>query len=191
MHNTAITTAWTLLYVFHDRKILARLKEEQAKALAGRGKEQALDYKVLSSMPLLKACAKEALRLRPPLVLLMRTLKAPISVAGYDLSPGTVVATCPPVSHRIGEIYEDPEAFKPDRWIEHPENSLKEHSFIAFGDGPRRCLGEHFGFLQVMTVCSTVLNNYDLEMLGSLPRGEFQGMVVGPEGECAAKLKKL
>jgi len=191
MHNSAITTAWTLLYIFHNRELLPRLKKEQEEALAGKKPGEPLDYKCLGAMPFLKACAKEALRLRPPLVLLMRTLKAPISVCGYDIEPGTVVATCPPVSHRIESIYEDCEAFKPERWLEKPESSLPAHSFIAFGDGPRRCLGEHFGFLQVMTIVSHVLRNYDLEMLGPLPKGEFQGMVVGPEGETLARLKRL
>jgi len=188
MHNSAITTAWTLLYIFHNRQLLPRLKKEQEDAVKAGA---TLDYKCIGNMPFLKACAKEALRLRPPLVLLMRTLKAPISVCGYDIEPGTVVATCPPVAHRIESLYEDCESFKPERWLEKPESSLPPHSFIAFGDGQRRCLGEHFGFLQVMTICSHVLRNYDMEMLGSLPKGEFQGMVVGPEGETLATLKRL
>eukprot|EP00929_Paragymnodinium_shiwhaense_P089692 TRINITY_DN4984_c0_g1_i1.p1 TRINITY_DN4984_c0_g1~~TRINITY_DN4984_c0_g1_i1.p1 ORF type:complete len:542 (-),score=150.92 TRINITY_DN4984_c0_g1_i1:406-1791(-) len=190
MHNSAINTAWTLLYIFHNRDLLPRLLQEQKDALEGRSQGEPLDYKCLSAMPFLKACAKEAVRLRPPLVLLMRTLKQPISVCGYDLEPGTVVATCPPVAHRIEAIYEDCESFKPQRWLEKPESSLPPHSFIAFGDGPRRCLGEHFGVLQVMTILSHVLRNYDLEMLGPLPKGEFQGMVVGPEGDCLAKMTK-
>eukprot|EP00929_Paragymnodinium_shiwhaense_P089693 TRINITY_DN4984_c0_g2_i1.p1 TRINITY_DN4984_c0_g2~~TRINITY_DN4984_c0_g2_i1.p1 ORF type:complete len:527 (-),score=131.00 TRINITY_DN4984_c0_g2_i1:87-1589(-) len=190
MHNSAISTAWTLLYVYHNRDYLPRLLKEQEDAIKHLGPGEPMDYKCLGNMPFLKACVKEALRLRPPLVLLMRTLKAPISVCGYDIEPGTVVATCPPVSHRIEAIYEDCESFKPERWLEKPESSLPEHSFIAFGDGPRRCLGEHFGFLQVMTTVSHVLRSYDLEMLGSLPKGEFQGMVVGPEGDCLANLKR-
>lgn len=188
MHNSAITTAWVLLYMHDDQPdILARCREEVNRAYQSCG--GVLDYKTLNTMTLLKVCVKEALRLRPPLVILMRTLMSQISVCGYDVAPGTIVVTCPPVSHRIEEIYPDPEAYKPDRWLERDEKSLPAHSFIAFGDGPRRCLGEHFGNLQIMTIVAHCLQHFDMKLVDGAPGASFQGMVVGPEGDCLADLK--
>eukprot|EP00747_Dinoflagellata_sp_TGD_P047591 gnl/TRDRNA2_/TRDRNA2_145094_c2_seq1.p1 gnl/TRDRNA2_/TRDRNA2_145094_c2~~gnl/TRDRNA2_/TRDRNA2_145094_c2_seq1.p1 ORF type:complete len:310 (+),score=27.32 gnl/TRDRNA2_/TRDRNA2_145094_c2_seq1:37-930(+) len=186
MHNSAITSAWTLIYIHNDRKLLARLRAEQKEACGESGHK--MDYKSLSAMPLLKACVKEALRLTPPLVLLMRTVMKPITACGYTIAPGTVVATCPPVAHRIESLYPDPEAFTPDRWTEKVDKDIP-HSFIAFGDGARRCLGEHFGYLQVMTIVSHCLQHYDLEVLDGIPKAGFQGMVCGPEGGCRAKFR--
>lgn len=194
MHNSAITTVWTLLFVFHHREYLPRLKAEQQEVRATKGPGDPLAYKDLNAMPLLKACVKEALRLRPPLVLLMRTVKSPIDACGYKIAAGTVVVTCPPVAHRIADVFPDPEVYNPDRWLdpERPEANLKPHSFIAFGDGARRCLGETLGYLQVMTIVSHVLENYDIELVEkTLPRAGFQGMVVGPEGDCLGTLRRI
>lgn len=189
MHNSAITTAWTLLYIHDNPKILERAKHEVAQVYKDSGGK--LDYKTLNTMTFLKACVKESLRLRPPLVILMRTLQSQINVCGYNVAPGTVVVTCPPVSHRIESIYPDPETFNPDRWLERDEKSLPQHSFIAFGDGPRRCLGEHFGNLQIMMIVAHCLQNYDLRLVNGCPGASFQGMVVGPEGDCLVDIKPL
>lgn len=187
MHNSAITSAWTLLYIHDQPEILERVKKEVAEVYKSSGGK--LDYKTLNTMTFLKACVKESLRLRPPLVILMRTLQSKINVCGYDVAPGTVVVTCPPVSHRIEALYPEPEAFNPDRWFSRDEKSLPQHSFIAFGDGPRRCLGEHFGYLQIMVIVAHCLQNYDLTLVNGCPGASFQGMVVGPEGDCLADIK--
>jgi len=179
-----------LLYIHDNPELLARLKAEQADVMKGGEITGKMDFKALSSMVLLKACVKEALRLRPPLVILMRTAERPLEVCGYTVPKGTVVVSCPPATHRIEEVYKNAEAFVPDRWLDENKTLIKDapHSYIAFGDGARRCLGEHFGYLQVMAIVAHCLQNYDLKLLDGLPGADFQGMVVGPDGDCRGEL---
>merc|ERR1712176_1603160 len=132
MHNSAITTAWTLLYIHDNPDILARLKKEQAEVMSSGDMSSTMDHRALSSMVLLKACVKEALRLRPPLVILMRTAERPLEVCGYTVPKGTVVVSCPPVTHCLEHVYKDAKVYNPSRWLDENKAFVKEqpHSYI-------------------------------------------------------------
>merc|ERR1711972_854313 len=122
----------------------------------------------------------------------MRTAERSLEVCGYTVPKGTVVVSCPPATHRIEEVYKNAESFIPDRWLDQDNVLIKDkpHSYIAFGDGARRCLGEHFGYLQVMTIAANCLQHYDVKLVNGCPKASFQGMVVGPDGDCLANVTR-
>lgn len=192
MHNSSITTTWTLLHIHHHRELLPRIRDEQVRA---RNDDGSLDFQALQKMHLLRACVKEVLRMYPPLVLLMRTVEQPFKACGYTVPKGNIVVTCPPVGHRVEEVFKNANEYNPDRWLDSEglplnEKSEAAFSFIPFGDGARRCLGEHFGYLQIMTVIAHFLWHYDMEVLDGIPKYSFQGMVVGPEGDCRVTVRR-
>ena len=67
-----------------------------------------------------EAAAKEALRLRPVLPVVLRSLQAPVTIAGLDLAAGTIVAPSIYLVHRRAELYPDPAAFRPERFLGRP-----------------------------------------------------------------------
>src|SRR3546814_17867051 len=71
------------------------------------------DLQALREMPLLEAAIKEALRLHPPLILLLRVAQVDIDVAGHRIPAGTMVGASPSVSNRLPEVFDDAEAFDP------------------------------------------------------------------------------
>ena len=98
----------------------------------------------------LDATVKELLRVRPVLVLAPRKLREPLHVGGYDLPAGTHFSPCSYLLHRRPDLYPDPHAFRPERWLEGRE--LPPYAWIPFGGGARRCPGAAFATMEITEV---------------------------------------
>eukprot|EP01006_Ploeotia_vitrea_P006112 TRINITY_DN12297_c0_g1_i2.p1 TRINITY_DN12297_c0_g1~~TRINITY_DN12297_c0_g1_i2.p1 ORF type:complete len:449 (+),score=287.70 TRINITY_DN12297_c0_g1_i2:217-1563(+) len=189
-HTSSITSTWTGLLVMSKKKdLIPRILEEQKTVLDKYGGK--LTFDALNEMELLHNCMKEALRLFPPLVLLMRKVQQPQKFGEYVVPRGDVLVACPPVSHRDESIYSNPEEFDPDRFAR--GEGSKKHEYIAFGAGRHACLGEKFAFLQVKTIWSILFRMYDFEMVNpTVPPVDFTSSIVaGPHPDlCRVRYKK-
>jgi cytochrome P450 len=141
---TSSSLAWVFERLLRHPEKLARLQEE---VLAGEGE----DY--------LDAVIKETLRLRPPVSVVVRRLLRPATLGGYDLPGGTLVAPCVYLVHNSAEIYEDPESFVPERFL---ERRAAVPTWIPFGGGARRCLAASYAEQEMKRVVRTVLEEVEL-----------------------------
>ncbi len=114
-----------------------------------------------------EAVAKEALRLRPVLNNVLRVVKEPIEVGGFDIPVGEKVAPSIYLVHRNPEIYPDPGTFKPERWLDTKPGT---YSWIPFGGGTRRCIGASFALTEMEVVLRAVTRSVHLEAVGE-PEG--------------------
>jgi cytochrome P450 len=101
----------------------------------------------------LDAVVKETLRLRPVVPIVLRLLKAPMEIAGYELPAGVAVAPCILLMHTRADIYPEPLAFRPERFLEQPAGT---YTWIPFGGGVRRCLGASFAIFEMKAVLRAV-----------------------------------
>ena len=85
------------------------------------------------------------------LPVVLRHLQADANVAGLDLPAGTVVAPCIYLVHRRPDVYPDPLAFRPERFLG-PEPQGGTYTWIPFGGGVRRCLGAAFALMELRIV---------------------------------------
>ena len=123
------------------------------------------DDQALREMPKLEAAIKEALRLHPPLIILLRVAKVPVDVGGFTIQPGTMVAASPSVSNRDPQAFDDPETFDPTRYLEPREDdAANPWSWIPFGAGRHRCVGAAFAMMQLKAIFSVILRDYEFEM---------------------------
>lgn len=137
--TTATALAWTFERLVRHPDVLARVRAENG------------DY--------LDAVIKETLRLRPILPIVVRRLAAPFQVAGHELPAGVAVTPCIYLMHRRPDVYPEPLAFRPERFLERPAGT---YTWIPFGGGVRRCLGASFALFEMKQVLSTILPQVEL-----------------------------
>jgi cytochrome P450 len=141
--TTATALAWAFERLARHPDALARLTEELA-----AGEEGYLD-----------AVVKETLRVRPVLSDVLRVPTEPMTLGSYEVPAGAYLAPAIVLIHLRPELYPDPEAFRPERWlVERPPHQ----AWIPFGGGQRRCIGSHLALLEMRAVIAEVLKRVRL-----------------------------
>jgi cytochrome P450 len=119
------------------------------------------------SEPYADAVVHETLRLRPPIpIVARRVVGEPFQLGDRAIPVGTIIAPCIYLVHRRPDLYPDPYAFRPERFLERPPET---YSWLPFGGGMRRCIGASFAVLEMSTVLRTVARAMRLEPAGPGP----------------------
>ncbi|MEX0874019.1 MAG: cytochrome P450 [Actinomycetota bacterium] len=190
-HTTSGTAAWTLIELLRNPGHMAAVQSELGELFAG-GAE--VSYQVLREMPRLQAAIKEALRLHPPLILLLRLAKQEFVVGDVRIAPGKLVGATPAVSNRLRESFPDPEMFMPERYVDpRAEDIQNRWNWIPFGAGKHRCVGAAFAMMQLKAIFSVLLRTWELELAqpGDTYRNDHSKMVVQLQQPCLANFRKL
>jgi len=188
-HTTSGTAAWTLIELLRHPRELDAVRAELDELYA-HGEE--VSYQALRDMPRLESAIKEALRLHPPLILVLRVVKEELEVEGFTVAPGKLVGASPAVSNRIAEDFPDPDAFVPERYLE-PRNEDRANpwTWIPFGAGRHRCVGAPFAMMQLKAIFSVLLRHWDFE-LAQPPdtyRNDHSKMVVQLAQPCTVRFR--
>jgi sterol 14-demethylase len=198
-HTSAVLSAWLGVELLRNPHCLPPILAEQeaifgslssAPAAAG-GQRRRVTYEQLKGLPVLERAVKEAGRMHPPLVMLMRKINRDINFGGYVLPAGDLAMVSPDVSHRQAEIYPDPDRFDPDRFGPGREEDRKHlMNLILFGQGRHKCVGHIFAFQQVKALWSVILQNYELELVDHAAVPNYDGFVVGPRQPCHIRYRR-
>jgi len=189
-HTTSGTAAWTLIELLRHPDELAAVRAELDELYA-HGEE--VSYQALRSMPRLEAAIKEALRLHPPLILVLRVVKEDMEVEGYHVAAGKLVGASPAVSNRIPEDFPDADAFVPERYLEpRAEDRANPWTWIPFGAGRHRCVGAPFAMMQLKAIFSVLLRHWDFELAqpSDTYRNDHSKMVVQLAQPCVANYRR-
>lgn len=135
--NTATMLAWALHELARNPTVQARCVREPA--------------------TLVDAVIAETLRIRPPVPLIARRLQAPLEIAGLKLPTGTNLGPCTLLVHRRADIYPEPLAFKPDRFLAPPA-----HEWFPFGGGINRCIGASFARFEARIILDEILRTMNI-----------------------------
>lgn len=194
-HTSSITSTWTGAYLLRFKQYLAAALDEQKKLMKKHGDK--VNHDILAEMDVLYRCIKEALRLHPPLIMLLRQSHADFTVktkegTEYDIPKGHIVATSPAFANRLPDIYKDPDTYDPDRFAPGREEDkvAGAFSYISFGGGRHGCLGEPFAYLQIKAIWTHLLRNFEFELVSPFPEIDWNAMVVGVKGQVMVRYKR-
>ncbi len=158
--TTANVLAWAVFILSQDRESGRRLTAELSMVLAGRPATLA----DLPKLPFTRAVLEETMRLYPPVPLLSREAVAPGTIAGRAVKPGTIVLVSPWILHRRPALWDQPDAFIPDRFMPGAPRPSR-HAYIPFSVGPRVCTGQHLGLAEAIICLATLWQAAELVLV--------------------------
>ncbi len=189
-HTTSGTAAWTLIELLRHPEEMAAVVAELDELYAD-GAE--VSYQALRAMPRLEGAIKEALRLHPPLILLLRVANVDLDVGGRHIAAGKMVGASPSVSNRLPEAFGDHEVFRPGRYLTDPAaDAANPWNWIPFGAGRHRCVGAQFAMMQLKAIFSVLLKDWTIEAAQPLDsyRNDHSKMVVQLAQPCLATYRR-
>ncbi len=172
--TTAITLAWALYAVHRHAPVKARLLAE----IDALGSDPAPED--LAALPYLNAVVDETLRRYPIVDSVFRLLRKPWSFGGYELPAGITIGAAIVLVHRRADLYPEPDAFRPERFL---EGKPRPHEYLPFGGGHRRCIGAAFAHYEACLALATVLREFELELCEPGEVGVVRrNVTLGPRG---------
>jgi cytochrome P450 family 135 len=148
--TTATALAWALDLLLHHPAAMSRLRAE-----LDRGETGYLD-----------ATIRETLRVRPVIALVDRRVREATRIGEHTIPPGAIL--CPNIylSQRRADLYDDPEAFRPERFT---GQASPGYGWFPFGGGIRRCVGASFATFEMQIVLPEVLGAVTLRAASPRP----------------------
>jgi sterol 14alpha-demethylase len=186
-HTSSGTAAWTTLELLRHPEWLRQVTDELDQLYAD-GSD--VSFQALRSIPRLEAVLKETLRLHPPLILLLRVAQEDFEIGGYTLPKGSMVGASPRLSNRLPEDFPEPDAFDPGRYLDQRQEDLTNRwTWIPFGAGRHRCVGNAFAMIQLKAIFSVVLRDYEFELAqpAETYRDDCSKMVIQLERPCQVR----
>jgi len=154
--TTANAITWTLFLLAEQPELQARAAAEADSALAG-GEE---DPDLPERLPLLRRILEESMRLYPPVPRFDRQALAADRLGEAEISAGDIVSIWPWLLHRHRALWDDPDAFDPDRFGAQAKAGHHRFQYIPFGGGPRLCVGMRFAQAEALTVLAHWLRGW-------------------------------
>lgn len=174
--TTALTLAWALYLVAFDQGVQDRARAEAQSVLEGRiaGAED------LPKLPYIRAIIDEALRMYPPAAFLSRTAQKDDTLCGREIHRGDTVALPIYALHRSHLLWEDPHAFKPERFL--GGSPVDRYAYLPFGDGPRICIGASFALQEAVIILASILSRFKFTRVPGKEPKPVLILTLRPEG---------
>lgn len=157
--TTALTLTWAMYHLHRNPSAYSSLVQE-LDTLENDSPTK------LASAPYLKATVQETLRVHPIVTETLRKLKTPLTLGEYRLPAGVAVAPATVLAHYNPETYQEPEQFRPERFM---DRNYSPFQYMPFGGGHRRCIGAAFASFEIAIVLGTLLKRFQFELVDSAP----------------------
>ena len=184
--TTALALSWTWYLLSQHPEAEQRLAAELTDVLRKRppGPEDAFE------LPFTEAVLLETMRLYPPIFGIGRESIAACNLNGYTLPAHTNVYMVPYVVQRDPRYFEDPERFRPERWLDGLAGRLPRFACFSFGGGPRLCIGQPFEMLESVLILSTIAQQWQLRLAADQRTELLPALTLRPKYGMRMQLRK-
>jgi cytochrome P450 len=158
--TTAITLSWAFYLLDRHPAVEARVHEEVDRVFGDR----APAYGDLERLVYSRAVIDETLRLFPPVHVFSRQALGDDEVCGHRVPKGSFVTVASWVLHRHKLWWQDPQEFRPERFLPENADKIDRFAYIPFGTGPRVCLGKHLGLLEATMLFAMTARGFRLRL---------------------------
>ena len=174
--TTALSLAWSLYLCAFDQGVQDRARAEVQAVLGNR----AATVADLPKLKYVRQIVDEALRMYPPAAFLSRTAKAADTLCGREVRPGDTVMLPIYALHRNHLLWDNPDAFDPDRFAD--PKVIDRFAYLPFGDGPRICIGASFALQEAVIVLATLLARFRFTRISGKEPKPVLILTLRPEG---------
>lgn len=152
--TTALTLAWSLYLLAFDQEVQDRARAEAKEVLGDRAATGA----DVDKLKFIRQIVDEALRLYPPAGIVSRTAQKADTLGGREIRPGDTVMIPIYALHRNYRLWDEPDAFIPDRWED--GRPVDRYAYLPFGDGPRICIGSSFALQEAVIILASLVARF-------------------------------
>ncbi|ADH98261.1 cytochrome P450 [Salisediminibacterium selenitireducens] len=162
-HETSANLLTWIFYLLAEHPDVARKLQEEVDQV-----DLTEDpFAATRSLPYTHQVIKETLRLYPPAWLIYREADEDVELSGKTYKEGTVFMMSTYAIHRNPDVFDDPEAFRPDRFAGDQEKNLPPFTYIPFGAGSRSCIGYRFAMMETALILAVIAKSYHFERAGT------------------------
>ena len=184
--TTALTLTWALHLLAENPKAEQKLAAELAEVLNGR-------MPTVEDLPGLRyaeGVIKESMRLYPPAWGVGREAVRECEIGGFRVPAKMQVFAFQWVVHRDARWHREPEAFRPERWLDEAASQLPRYAYFPFGGGPRQCIGNAFAMMESVLVLATIARRFRPRSVPGQTIELLPAMSLRPKGSVLVRLEE-
>ncbi len=182
--TTANALSWSLYLLSQDERARTRIEREVDEVL-GHGP---VEPHHLERLVYTRAVIDEALRLYPPAPFMSRAALTDDRIGDLQIPAGSTVAIAPYVLHRHRKLWDQPDAFRPERFLPDERGRIDRFAYLPFGAGPRVCIGASFALQEAVIVLATVVRAVRLDLVEGHEVAPLQRITLRPSGGLPMRL---
>jgi cytochrome P450 len=175
--TTALTLAWSWYLLGTHPEAEKKFHAELDEVLEDRAPTAA----DLPRLKFTEQIARECMRLYPPAYGLGREAINDCEIGGYRVPAGTQIFMFQWATQRDPRFYDEPLAFKPERWTEEFAERLPKYAYFPFGGGPRACIGASFAMMEIILCLAAIGQKFRLEIVPDHPVSIYPAMSLRPK----------
>lgn len=182
--TTALALAWSFYLLGQHPEASRRLAAELGEVAPDRW----VTIDDIGKLKFTEAVVLESMRLYPPAWMISRENTVPFKLREYEFKPATTVFVSPWVLHRDPRHFPEPEAFRPERWLDGLARRLPRCAYMPFGGGPRICIGQRFAMIEAVLILATIAQRFSVEWQRNRPISLLPSITLRAKGGVWVKL---